>query len=101
MNCDRVIDSIGHKEYLPSNFELPGIKIFTQFSCSIVGNPLICAAIMEQDCYGSLPMPMSYGLNNTQGMQSQSVHDASNCIKDTCAQLSHRSKYNFVDSKLI
>lgn len=34
---------------------------------NIVGNPLICAATMEQDCYGSLPMPMSYGLNNTQG----------------------------------
>jgi hypothetical protein len=37
---------------------------------NIVGNPLICAATTEQDCYGSLPMPMSYSLNNTQGMQS-------------------------------
>ncbi|KAG2661242.1 hypothetical protein PVAP13_1KG490900 [Panicum virgatum] len=34
---------------------------------NIVGNPLICTATMEQDCYGSLPMPMSYSLNNTQG----------------------------------
>ncbi|KAJ1280845.1 hypothetical protein BS78_04G263300 [Paspalum vaginatum] len=34
---------------------------------NIVGNPLICAATTEQDCYGSLPMPMSYNLNNTQG----------------------------------
>ncbi|CAL4885138.1 unnamed protein product [Urochloa decumbens] len=34
---------------------------------NIVGNPLICAATTEQDCYGSLPMPMSYSLNNTQG----------------------------------
>ncbi|KAF8729586.1 hypothetical protein HU200_017531 [Digitaria exilis] len=34
---------------------------------NIVGNPLICAATKEQDCYGSLPMPMSYSLNNTQG----------------------------------
>ncbi|KAG2653694.1 LRR receptor kinase SERL2-like [Panicum virgatum] len=33
---------------------------------NIVGNPLICAATTEQDCYGSLPMPMSYNLNNTQ-----------------------------------
>nr|TKW41378.1 hypothetical protein SEVIR_1G311000v2 [Setaria viridis] len=33
---------------------------------NIVGNPLICAATTEQDCYGSLPMPMSYSLNNTQ-----------------------------------
>ncbi|KAF8737584.1 hypothetical protein HU200_014133 [Digitaria exilis] len=34
---------------------------------NIVGNPLICAATKEQDCYGCLPMPMSYSLNNTQG----------------------------------
>ncbi|XP_062222123.1 LRR receptor kinase SERL2-like [Phragmites australis] len=34
---------------------------------NIVGNPLICAATTEQDCYGTLPMPMSYSLNNTQG----------------------------------
>ncbi|KAM3243442.1 hypothetical protein ACQJBY_055400 [Aegilops geniculata] len=33
----------------------------------IVGNPLICGAATEQDCYGTLPMPMSYSLNNTQG----------------------------------
>ena len=45
-------------------------QIFIPLSCSIVGNPLICTATMEQDCYGSLPMPMSYSLNNTQGMQS-------------------------------
>ncbi|KAL5211477.1 hypothetical protein ABZP36_022324 [Zizania latifolia] len=34
---------------------------------NIVGNPLICAAAREHDCYGTLPMPMSYNLNNTQG----------------------------------
>ncbi|XP_052142064.1 LRR receptor kinase SERL2-like [Oryza glaberrima] len=34
---------------------------------NIVGNPLICAAGTEHDCYGTLPMPMSYSLNNTQG----------------------------------
>ncbi|KAF7080196.1 hypothetical protein CFC21_084305 [Triticum aestivum] len=34
---------------------------------NIVGNPLICGAATEQDCYGTLPMPMSYSLNNTQG----------------------------------
>ncbi|XP_006647834.1 LRR receptor kinase SERL2 [Oryza brachyantha] len=34
---------------------------------NIVGNPLICAAATEHDCYGTLPMPMSYSLNNTQG----------------------------------
>ncbi|PNT71374.1 hypothetical protein BRADI_2g26746v3 [Brachypodium distachyon] len=33
----------------------------------MVGNPLICGAAAEQDCYGTLPMPMSHGLNNTQG----------------------------------
>ena len=89
--------STSTETYLPPNFELPGI-VFTPFACSIVGNPLICAATMEQDCYGSLPMPMSYGLNNTQGMQNQSVHDASNYIKDTCAQLAQIFKYNFVRS---
>ena len=40
---------------------------------NIVGNPLICGAATEQDCYGTLPMPMSYSLNNTQGLLSQSI----------------------------
>jgi Leucine-rich repeat (LRR) protein len=35
---------------------------------NIVGNPLICGAAKQQDCYGTLPMPMSYSLNSTQGM---------------------------------
>ncbi|KAL6633616.1 hypothetical protein ACP70R_026287 [Stipagrostis hirtigluma subsp. patula] len=34
---------------------------------NIVGNPLICGSTTEQDCFGTLPMPMSYSLNNTQG----------------------------------
>lgn len=37
------------------------------FSCSIVGNPLICDANREQDCYGTAPMPMSYSLNGSRG----------------------------------
>ncbi|KAK3158981.1 hypothetical protein QOZ80_2AG0144180 [Eleusine coracana subsp. coracana] len=34
---------------------------------NIVGNPLICEASTGQDCYRTLPMPMSYSLNDTQG----------------------------------
>ncbi|PRQ40508.1 putative protein kinase RLK-Pelle-LRR-II family [Rosa chinensis] len=36
---------------------------------NIVGNPLICAAGMEQDCFGTTPMPQSFSLNNTQNSQ--------------------------------
>ncbi|XP_017701987.1 protein NSP-INTERACTING KINASE 1-like isoform X2 [Phoenix dactylifera] len=31
----------------------------------IVGNPLICATGSEQDCFGMVPMPLSYNLNNS------------------------------------
>jgi hypothetical protein len=34
---------------------------------NIVGNPLICDANREQDCYGTAPMPMSYSLNGSRG----------------------------------
>uniref|UniRef100_A0A0D9WP73 non-specific serine/threonine protein kinase n=1 Tax=Leersia perrieri TaxID=77586 RepID=A0A0D9WP73_9ORYZ len=34
---------------------------------NIVGNPLICDANREQDCYGTAPMPMTYNLNSSQG----------------------------------
>ncbi|KAL6631384.1 hypothetical protein ACP70R_028234 [Stipagrostis hirtigluma subsp. patula] len=34
---------------------------------NIVGNPLICGANTENDCYGVVPMPMSYNLNGSQG----------------------------------
>ncbi|XP_039805830.1 LRR receptor kinase SERL2-like isoform X3 [Panicum virgatum] len=34
---------------------------------NIVGNPLICGANTEKDCYGTAPMPMSYNLNSSQG----------------------------------
>ncbi|KAM3209310.1 hypothetical protein ACQJBY_063786 [Aegilops geniculata] len=30
---------------------------------NIVGNPLICAANTEKDCYGTAPMPMTYNLS--------------------------------------
>ncbi|KAJ1258977.1 hypothetical protein BS78_10G117600 [Paspalum vaginatum] len=33
---------------------------------NIVGNPLICGANMEKDCYGTAPMPVSYNLNSSQ-----------------------------------
>nr|XP_029121889.1 protein NSP-INTERACTING KINASE 1 isoform X2 [Elaeis guineensis] len=32
----------------------------------IVGNPLICATGSEQDCFGTVPIPLSYNLNNSQ-----------------------------------
>uniref|UniRef100_A0ACD6AJ55 Uncharacterized protein n=1 Tax=Avena sativa TaxID=4498 RepID=A0ACD6AJ55_AVESA len=34
---------------------------------NIVGNPLICDANTEKDCYGTAPMPISYNLNGSQG----------------------------------
>ncbi|KAK9934874.1 hypothetical protein M0R45_022003 [Rubus argutus] len=36
---------------------------------NIVGNPLICAAGMEQDCFGTAPIPLSSSLNNSQNSQ--------------------------------
>nr|XP_010927978.1 protein NSP-INTERACTING KINASE 1 isoform X1 [Elaeis guineensis] len=33
---------------------------------NIVGNPLICATGSEQDCFGTVPIPLSYNLNNSQ-----------------------------------
>ncbi|EHA8591163.1 protein NSP-INTERACTING KINASE 1 [Cocos nucifera] len=33
---------------------------------NIVGNPLICATGSEQDCFGMVPIPLSYNLNNSQ-----------------------------------
>jgi hypothetical protein len=64
------------------------IETLNLFSCSIVGNPLICGAAKEQDCYGTLPMPMSYSLNNTQGMPSYSTM----CIADRfCHELVYKS----------
>ncbi|KAK1268249.1 Protein NSP-INTERACTING KINASE 1 [Acorus gramineus] len=38
---------------------------FPAKSFSIVGNPLICATGSEQDCYGTMPMPLSFNLNNS------------------------------------
>ncbi|XP_062228665.1 LRR receptor kinase SERL2-like isoform X2 [Phragmites australis] len=37
---------------------------------NIVGNPLICGANTEKDCYGTAPMPMSYNLNSSHGALS-------------------------------
>ncbi|CAM0914134.1 unnamed protein product [Alopecurus aequalis] len=34
---------------------------------NIVGNPLICDANTEKDCYGTAPMPISYNLTASQG----------------------------------
>ncbi|XP_008797566.1 protein NSP-INTERACTING KINASE 1-like [Phoenix dactylifera] len=33
---------------------------------NIVGNPLICATGSEQECYGTVHMPISFNLNNSQ-----------------------------------
>ncbi|CAL9170148.1 unnamed protein product [Musa hybrid cultivar] len=32
----------------------------------IVGNPLICATGSEKECFGTMPMPISYNLNNSE-----------------------------------
>ncbi|KAL6607016.1 hypothetical protein ACP70R_042669 [Stipagrostis hirtigluma subsp. patula] len=37
---------------------------------NIVGNPLICGANIENDCYGVVPKPMIYNLNGSQGTLS-------------------------------
>ncbi|GJM86712.1 hypothetical protein PR202_ga02597 [Eleusine coracana subsp. coracana] len=41
---------------------------------NIVGNPLICEASTGQDCYRTLPMPMSYSLNDTQEQHIENVN---------------------------
>ncbi|KAJ8498128.1 hypothetical protein OPV22_008680 [Ensete ventricosum] len=33
---------------------------------NIVGNPLICPSASEQKCFGMMPMPVSFGINNSQ-----------------------------------
>ncbi|WOK92975.1 protein NSP-INTERACTING KINASE 1-like [Canna indica] len=37
---------------------------------NIVGNPLICPIGSEKECYGTMPMPMSFNINDTQGDSS-------------------------------
>ncbi|XP_043699621.1 protein NSP-INTERACTING KINASE 1-like [Telopea speciosissima] len=37
---------------------------------NIVGNPLICATGSEKDCYGTMPMPLSFSSNASQDAQS-------------------------------
>ncbi|XP_026666322.1 protein NSP-INTERACTING KINASE 1-like isoform X3 [Phoenix dactylifera] len=41
------------------------IPRFPARTFNIVGNPLICATGSEQDCFGMVPMPLSYNLNNS------------------------------------
>ncbi|CAL9759785.1 unnamed protein product [Musa acuminata subsp. burmannicoides] len=33
---------------------------------NIVGNPLICPSALKQKCFGMMPMPMSFDMNNSQ-----------------------------------
>ncbi|XP_008783060.2 protein NSP-INTERACTING KINASE 1-like [Phoenix dactylifera] len=42
------------------------IPRFPARTFNIVGNPLICATGLEQECYGTVPMPISFNLNNSQ-----------------------------------
>lgn len=37
---------------------------------NIVGNPLICAAGSEKECYGTMSMPTSFNLNDSQGFST-------------------------------
>ncbi|KAF8389862.1 hypothetical protein HHK36_024379 [Tetracentron sinense] len=45
------------------------IPRFPAKTLNIIGNPLICAMGSEQDCYGTTPMPLSFGLNSSQNAQ--------------------------------
>ncbi|KAG1364333.1 protein NSP-INTERACTING KINASE 1 [Cocos nucifera] len=42
------------------------IPRFPARTFNIVGNPLICATGLEEECYGTVPMPISFNLNNSQ-----------------------------------
>ncbi|THU47237.1 hypothetical protein C4D60_Mb09t13390 [Musa balbisiana] len=43
----------------------------------IVGNPLICATGSEKECFGTMPMPISYNLNNS---ETEKQHDEEVCL---------------------
>ncbi|WOL19895.1 protein NSP-INTERACTING KINASE 1-like isoform X2 [Canna indica] len=42
------------------------VPSFPARTFNIVGNPLICGTASEKDCFGTIPMPMSYNLNNSE-----------------------------------
>ncbi|KAF8407922.1 hypothetical protein HHK36_007060 [Tetracentron sinense] len=45
------------------------IPRFPAKTFNIVGNPLICAMGSEHECYGTMPMPLSFPLNNSENAQ--------------------------------
>ncbi|CAL9167069.1 unnamed protein product [Musa hybrid cultivar] len=42
------------------------VPSFPARTFNIVGNPLICATGSEKECFGTMPMPISYNLNNSE-----------------------------------
>ncbi|URE26591.1 hypothetical protein MUK42_07160 [Musa troglodytarum] len=53
------------------------VPSFPARTFNIVGNPLICATGSEKECFGTMPMPISYNLNNS---ETQKQHDEEVCL---------------------
>ncbi|XP_020591952.1 protein NSP-INTERACTING KINASE 1-like isoform X2 [Phalaenopsis equestris] len=62
------LDNITELSFLDLSYNnLSGpIPKFPARTFNIVGNPLICASGSEKECYGMMPTPISFNLNNSQ-----------------------------------